>query len=286
MSDDVSADPSAAFAVLADPTRIEILRALAADPLESVSFSELRERVGTADSGQFNYHLGKLVGRFASKSETGYQLTTAGFQIYGAILAGTYSGTVEFDPFPLTEDCPDCGAGLEARYEDEKLRIVCPECGHLEVLFAFPPGAFADRSPEELLSTLNDRLRAMLLLAQRGTCPICWGRMDKRLAVDSNADDANERVIVSITCDRCGEEIQTLPGALLLSEPAVIAAYHEAGIDLRERPNWSLPWLSEQAHETLSTDPLRVTVRVDVGPETLLATVESDATVSAIERER
>jgi DNA-binding HxlR family transcriptional regulator len=51
-----------AFEVLGNEIRTAMVLELAdAGPL---SFSELRERVGVTDSGRFNYHLEKLVGRF------------------------------------------------------------------------------------------------------------------------------------------------------------------------------------------------------------------------------
>jgi DNA-binding transcriptional ArsR family regulator len=46
--------PDAAFSVLGDETRLRILRTLG-DATDLLSFSELRERLGRPDSGQFNY---------------------------------------------------------------------------------------------------------------------------------------------------------------------------------------------------------------------------------------
>lgn len=278
-------DVAAAFAVLADPTRIDILRALAADSGAALSFSELRERVGTADSGQFNYHLGKLVGKFVRKGEDGYRLTTAGFQVYGAILAGTYSESADFDPVDIDEPCPQCGASLSVSYVDEHLKVTCASCERMHVEFPLPPGAVSDRTVEEMLDTLRNRLRAVVPLAQRGTCPTCWGKTETALAMETVASRAEPIPLVVTTCTQCGDQLRASPGALLLSEPAVIAAHYEAGIDLREQPVWKLPWLGQEAIEVLSTDPLRVAVTVPLEATTLRATVEADGTVSAIERD-
>jgi DNA-binding transcriptional ArsR family regulator len=72
-------EPADAFALLADETRVAILRALAESWNEAgfgaaygLSFSELRERVGVRDSSRFNYHLQRLTGRFARKTDEGY----------------------------------------------------------------------------------------------------------------------------------------------------------------------------------------------------------------------
>lgn len=276
------ADPAAAFGVLADETRLGIMEALARDPRETLTFSELREAVGATDSGRFNYHLGKLVERFVARSDDGYQLTTAGHQVYGAILAGTYGGSAAFEPSVLAESCPRCGGRLETRYEDEHLGVHCRDCERLHVTFSMPPGALEGRSPEGLASLLDRRLRATVELVREGSCPLCWGPMEGELVVDSTPDIDAEMLLVSFDCPRCSERLAATPGALLLSEPAVVAAYHETGIDLRDQPLWSIPWLRQSAAEIVERDPLRARVTVSVGDRTLVATIEPDATVSGV----
>jgi hypothetical protein len=54
--------PDAVFALLGDDTRIDIPQALGETPDAARSFSDLRERVGVADSGQFDHHLQNFVG--------------------------------------------------------------------------------------------------------------------------------------------------------------------------------------------------------------------------------
>lgn len=277
--------PATAFAVLADSTRIDILRALAEDSQESLSFSDLRQRVGTADSGQFNYHLGKLVGKFVRKDEDGYRLTTAGFQVYGAILAGTYTDTVDFEPLTLDQSCPHCEEPLVVSYGEERLRVTCESCERIHVEFAFPPGAFEGRDPQGLLDTLRQRLRAMVPLAQSGTCPTCWGQTETGLVMESVSFRDEKIPLVLTECTRCGDEIRASPGALLLDEPAVVSAYHDHGIDLRDRPVWTLPWLGRDSLEVLSTDPPRVEITIDIEGDRLRATIEADGTVSAIEHD-
>ena len=55
-----------AFTALSDATRIGILRTLWDAEDHEATFTELREAVGMRDSGQFNYHLDKLTGRFVT----------------------------------------------------------------------------------------------------------------------------------------------------------------------------------------------------------------------------
>jgi hypothetical protein len=80
------ADPTATaglFDLLSDETRVRIVAALyrhwqrsPADPC--LPFSVLRERVDAADSGRFNYHLGRLRGALVRECADGYTLSPLG----------------------------------------------------------------------------------------------------------------------------------------------------------------------------------------------------------------
>lgn len=82
VADTVGERTTEGFEMLGSNTRLAILLALwqAQDPSPppseqsdpDVSFSALRERVGIRDSGQFNYHLDKLVGTFVEQTDAGY----------------------------------------------------------------------------------------------------------------------------------------------------------------------------------------------------------------------
>jgi DNA-binding transcriptional ArsR family regulator len=93
--DDLSElDLSGVFELLSDETRLGIVRELAAVNADettgnSRSFSELRTRVGTRDSGQFNYHLGRLRGSLVEKTAAGYELTELGLVVGATVLDAT-----------------------------------------------------------------------------------------------------------------------------------------------------------------------------------------------------
>jgi DNA-binding transcriptional ArsR family regulator len=87
MDDSETLSPDAAFATLGSETRFAVLRALA-EADDAVSFSALRDRVGMADSGQFNYHLDRLVGHFVERADDGYRLAPAGERVAEAVLSG------------------------------------------------------------------------------------------------------------------------------------------------------------------------------------------------------
>jgi DNA-binding transcriptional ArsR family regulator len=137
-----------AFETLDGGIRVEILRALAehraaSEPTVELSFSELRERVGLRDSGQFNYHLDKLRGQFVAKSDEGYDLTPVGQQVASALLSGVYEQGTDHDPVELDDDCPVCDEPLSATYETGVLKVLCPaEHGFSNTI---PPGTFEGR---------------------------------------------------------------------------------------------------------------------------------------------
>lgn len=109
---DTTLAPDDAFAVLGNGTRMEILRALA-DADDSLSFSELRDRVGVSDSGRFNYHLDKLDGHFVTDTSDGYQLQNAGKRVNKAVLSGGLRSRQRWDQRRLTT--PVTYAGLRSK---------------------------------------------------------------------------------------------------------------------------------------------------------------------------
>lgn len=298
LADDASLSPDKAFAVLGDDIRIAILRALFEDPYEPKSFSELRETVGVRDSGQFNYHLDKLVGRFVRKTEEvseprseargtsshgGYELRLAGWKVVGAILAGTYTESGEADPTAFEHPCPECGGVVVATYEDERMRVACEDCDEKFSAAGVPPGVLDGFDPEELPERFDHYMHAIVDDARRGICVSCTGRMVPEVVVDS-ASAPNRGVadadfpLVAYRCERCPEIVTTSLGAALLDHPAVVAFHWDHGIDLRERPTWTLPWMHDDYATVESEEPVRVRVVVELGDDEAKAANEDEGT--------
>jgi DNA-binding HxlR family transcriptional regulator len=169
--------PEEAFALLGNEIRIDIIWALSKTPDESLSFSELRSRIDVPDSGQFNYHLTELLGSFVRRDEGEYELTFAGTQVVGAIFSGSFNQrgaplTVELD-----STCAICESVLLVEYERECVTISCPACDDLIASFGFPPGAFENRTTDDLARTFNTWIRSLLTATVNGFCLICAGRM-------------------------------------------------------------------------------------------------------------
>ena len=168
--------PDDAFAILGNDTRLSILRALweeyepFSDPSDvGLSFAELQQRVGPVDSGNFNYHLGRLAGHFVRHTDSGYELSDAGRQVVEAIVAGTYTDNPSFEPTELDALCPECGGALEAAYENGILTVFCPAHDSpiptpvppgTMLTTALPPAGIQDRTPREAARTALTRMDA------------------------------------------------------------------------------------------------------------------------------
>jgi hypothetical protein len=255
------------FDLLADETRASILRELATARRESprdpaVPFSALRDRVGIADSGRFNYHLGELTGHFVESREDGYRLSPVGQRAASSLLAGAYSDPPDRGPVELDESCGRCGEPLEAVYEDGVLRVGCGDDQSFGD--AVPPGVLADTSLAEAARVLDATLRADVSAVRRDTCAACHGRVDWRFETDIPADVEFDVAYVAV-CQSCGHQFTLNPGLFVFDHPAVVSAYHDAGVDVRERPLWAIECCLPGAGKLVSTEPPRV--EVAAGPD-------------------
>ncbi|NIB98187.1 winged helix-turn-helix domain-containing protein [Halobacterium sp. R2-5] len=267
----MSGDAEAAFGAVADELRVRILRELW-DAEGALAFSELRERVDVRDSGRFNYHLGKLRGRFVEQTDDGYELRYAGQQLVSALYSGVYTEDASVGPSPVDGSCFDCGGDLEARYEDEHGHVECTDCGMNVVMGGVPP-AFVDGREDDLATAIDAYLRTQIRQCTAGFCPECSGPTTGRLAVSDYGPQA------IFECGRCGGEFQGTASMVALEHPAVVAFYREHGRDVREVPVWKLDWVAQPEWDG---DEARVTVAVD-GDE-LALTVDESLSVSGAER--
>jgi hypothetical protein len=274
--------PADAFSIVGEEKRLSILEALWR--LEGpAAFSEVREAVGIRDSAQFNYHLGELRGQFVEKVDGGYRLRTAGERVVQAVLAGSFTEhpTRSFD---VGDPCLACGAPLRARYADETLTVDCPDCGHGHGEYGFPPGGLHDRTDEEVLAAFDQRVRHLHCLAKDGVCPACNGRTETTIA-DGGDCCLGSSLRAEHVCEQCGQELCSAIGLGLLDQAPVVAFYGDHGVDLSERPYWTLEWcVSDDPVTVLGRDPWRLRVDVTAGDETLAVTVDGDLSVVDAER--
>jgi hypothetical protein len=141
-TDDSDEGGAAAFDAVSDEVRLGVIKAFVeersrrretldledrddiTDDVVLLSFSELWDAVGIEDSGRFNYHLDKLVGRFVHRTPKGYMLTVAGHRLAGSIVAGRYETTAAA-PERVDRYCPACGSQLTAMYTGGALSLLC-----------------------------------------------------------------------------------------------------------------------------------------------------------------
>jgi DNA-binding transcriptional ArsR family regulator len=281
----LGADLDEVFGVVANETRIAILRALwdehTANPeevdgprSEPVAFSTLRERVGVADSGQFNYHLDKLVPEFVQHREGGYVLTHAGAQVVGAAVSGVYTDTDADLEAAEMGACTvsDCTGTLEASYEDGHVTVACDTCD-LRTVMHVPPVVVGTQdvgaNPDLLQQfTLTEMQRLV-----RGFCNLCDGPVEASVGTDSPSEGP---VAVVHVCQACGSISHTSAAVFVLDHPAVVSLLHDAGIDYRSIALWQTP--PELAYEETvrSLDPLRLEVTVTVDSKTLDIVLDDD----------
>lgn len=251
--------PAEAFSLLGDEVRIEIIAALDETRLKRVSFSELYDRVELDDSGQFNYHLSKLVDHFVSKTDGGYQLTAAGERLARAVAAGLYTDSPEFPPFEVRGTCIACAEpALEAAYADEQFTITCGACDHRMLGVSAPPSLVRGRSPEEALAAFEEWSFLQVEQARAGICPSCGGSMDQSVTRQT-PDGLPFDVLPELTCGVCGRRVVTSFAAVARGDPTVEAFRDRHDLDYRSRPYWELDeYVSDEHLELLSESPFRM----------------------------
>lgn len=304
-NDHAKLSPDAAFSILGDETRLRILRTLG-EATGSLSFSELRERLGRPDSGQFNYHLGELVGHFITETEAGYDLRPAGQRIVESILSGTVTEDPTLGPMQIDRPCPYCGSPTEVDFHQDRLQHYCPACpgtygvttlgggsidpaerGFLGVLL-LPPAGVADRTPEAVLDTAQIWTFFNLVKTANGLCPRCSAPLDTTVGVctDHDATDGiceacDHRYAVKIghRCPNCVFDMGGYFADWLLSNFEFVAflVAHEVN-PLAPITEDKRIWM-DYDEEVLSVEPFEARFTFTVDDDSLTLTVDDDLSV-------
>jgi len=280
-TDESSSTPGEVFSRVANETRFEILEALWNAEEDGLSFSELHELVDMRDSGQFNYHLGKLVDVFLRKEDEQYHLRYAGMQLIGAVLAGIYTRELTIEEIDIGEVCNFCGGDLTGSYDAEELRVRCTACDAVITEIHVPPGVLDPYEGESLASILDQWLKLSLDRMTTGFCPLCFGPFE--MSISEMDSEYVEHLGVEFECSRCGYSIGSLIGSAVLRHPAVVAFHYVHGIDLETTPLWGLEWLFEDhAHYVDDTEELAEIV-IEIDGDTLRLVVDRDLDVVSVE---
>jgi DNA-binding transcriptional ArsR family regulator len=287
--------PEEAFELLANEIRVEILHALGETPHEALGFSELYDRVDVADSGNFNYHLDRLVGSFVRKvggdgkeggdGGDGYELTHAGQQVVGAMYAGTYTAAATVESISVGWDCLLCGGEMVVEYADERANFWCSACDE-GAKFSFPPGALDQFEREELPEAFARWYHHLMTRLFHGFCGVCSGRMDGEFVrLPGGTEENPQTSLVEFSCRRCETVATAAAETLATFHPVAQGFFAEHGFDVSARHPTQM-WGELDTFETvvLSEDPRRAEVRFGHEGEVVVAEVEPDATVGRFER--
>ncbi|WP_226011922.1 DUF7351 domain-containing protein [Halomicrobium salinisoli] len=290
MSDDEPLSPEEAFALFGHDLRVAMLLELADAEGRSLSFSELRERVGERDSGKFNYHLKKLVGRFVGHDDERdeYRLLYPGHHVIDVVQSGVYTERASVRAVDLDADCVHCGGGLWFDYDTiNSGRVRCRDCGRILLGFPFDPGGLTDREESEVARAYDLRTRTMWQRAARDVCPVCSGRVDAAFDDDvapKLAATHDHPVLAALDCEQCSFFVNAPVGSLLVWHPETVGFLAERGVDVRERRLWELPFVVDPAAvEIAGRDPWRVRVTVAAGDRERVATVDESLSVVGFE---
>jgi len=255
--------PDDVFGLLGNEVRLEILQAMSTRPDATYSFSELYDSIDMDDSGNFNYHLSKLLGMFVQKTDDGYELRPQGMRIYQAIISGAYTDEGKVGPERIEgEFCNECTAAAEAWYDNSHFHLGCTECGKLIMHYPIPPGSFENGDTSSMVEAASTWLLRDHITAKRGVCPYCAGSVEKKLSGDESQMDPlgkrKYRGVVSYICRRCSWEFYCNPPFAMTTEPITVGFFADHGIDIFARHPWAI---YPDAEETvLSENPWRVEI--------------------------
>lgn len=276
--------PDEAFEELAHEMRLRILETLN-EAVEPLAFTELRERVGVDDPGKFNYHLGKLTGRFVRGGEAGYELTGSGRQVVGAILSGGYTKRLDGEPLSTDAPCRNCDSEMTMTFRPYGIDVSCSNCGRKYTDSEVPAGIFEGRSSEEAISVVDRWLKGIQAMADYGFCHTCNGPLERTIDVVYEEAPSVERATRDPTaslyfhCERCGVDWYTAVEIAVLHHPLVAGFHYDHGIDVRETPPWDLEWIRSSVATVTSEDPLEVEIRIPLDDETLTLVFDENLNV-------
>lgn len=209
--------PDEAFSVLGNGSRMQILQTLG-EAEQPLAFSELRERVGMSDSGQFNYHIGELEDHFVQKTDDGYALRQAGRRVIMAVLSGAVTSAPVLERTRIDKSCWYCGAPIEMSYSEERVEMYCTECsgtfgesfqterrtvdspapGYLGKV-TLPPAGLQHRTSEEVCQAAWIWHHLQMLAVGSQLCPHCSASIDRTVDV-CRTHDASDGLCEA--CDR------------------------------------------------------------------------------------
>jgi hypothetical protein len=279
---DGTPDPTAAFDLAGNPTRMAVLRALADAHGESptdpwVGYGDLRERAGVADKGNFNYHLDRLEG-LVEKGPAGYCVSPAGMRAVAAVASGGFDPERTWGPVEAPGRCLFCERSAALRYADGFLRLEC-EAGHVAGLPG-EPSLLADANDRTVFDRIAYLVYREVESLRRGICPACEGGVE---AGTWFGGTPNGYYNYGGDCERCGFGAGYPVGSAVLPHPRLLNFFADRGVDVRATPFWTLPFCRYGAETVLEAEPLRFRLEVEREGATLSFVLDGEGSAVAVE---
>lgn len=300
--------PEEVFSILQNHIRLAILRTLWQETDTASTYTELKQQT-PIETDNFHYHLEQLVGHFVRRTDYGYELLYAGEAVIRAIIAGLINRNVYLPWVELDTPCPFCGGVVELRYDDDQVSVRCTRCAGVIrdeqhpsgtiLSYGFPPSGVVGRSPDELFEVAQILYDAKVTPMLQGVCPECAARVNQSLTLCEDHHIADDGIChscqsrfpgwVACSCDLCGYTRQFAPWFKLLTEPAVIAFYHDhTDFDLRipfNKFTWeNAPYINAISQIVDSTDPFRLRFEISVAEAELIVMMDEALEIVGITR--
>lgn len=282
--------------MLADETRVRIIEALAEAGehvgIHGLTYAELMDAAGVADNGRFNYHLGKLVGRFIIKEEGQYFLRYSAHHVYRTIVSGAFAERTGIDRYDIDATCEYCDGRLESCYTENQIFYVrCFDCEATLQAAYFPARGIEDWSRADLPEVADRHLRHSTVLMNRRICPWCGMQMrvemvreSERFDLGGNLPDSPDLYVTHV-CEDCGGYQYNTVGMVLIDRTPVVSFFDDHGIDVTDVRTWDLPFAVTGRHtEVVSEEPFRAAVTITLDDERLRVTVDGNAETVEAER--
>jgi hypothetical protein len=288
------------FRLLADDTRVEILRAItiAQYELEEVgsgpaelAFSEVYDHVDVENTSKLSYHLGELTGVYLQKSDDGYSLSHAGERIARFILSGNYEQPDAFGSEPIAGTCVFCGErALEASLSQQFFDITCTACERQVMGQPVTPAQVRTREEGALVQSVALQSAEDYRQIRRGLCPECGARVTAEVVdLPEGPLPDSDTFLVESDCEECLRQYNSPLTYSVAYHPASVAFHWDRGIDVTAKGVWEFHehvyegrWTSEQT-ET-APDEYEVVLRHE--DDALRLYVDETATVTRTERVR
>ena len=296
--------PDEAFSILGNETRIEILRTLG-EADRSLSFTDLRERVGVRQGAQFNYHLDKVVGHFVAKTDDGYALREPGRRVVQSVLSGAVTEDPVLEPTEIDYSCHYCGAPVEVSYSQGRLQLSCTECsGNYDEStvrrrdvsanlsnMSLPPAGVQGRTAADALRTAATTSHLDAIAASNDICPRCSAPLDHSVSVCENHDASDGlcevcefrwMVRFRFQCTNCIYDQEFPAVMVLLDVPELLVFVGRHGLNTSSR---GIEWGWDYEEEIISLKPFRGRFTLTIENEALVVTVDEDLSMIDIVRE-